>query len=889
MQPPRLFIIDAMALAYRSFFAFGRTSLSTSKGKPTGAVYGTAMFMNKLLSEQRPDYLAAVTDSAEPTFRHAMYKEYKATRDKMPDDLAAQLDPIFELLGRFRCRLLRIPGVEADDVIATMAKTFAPSAQIYIVSGDKDFMQIIDDRIFLYAPKKNEEALLIDRAGVKERFGCTPEQMVDLLALVGDSVDNVPGVAGIGEKGAAKLIEAYGSLEGIYENLDKITAKKQREGLETGRDDAFLSRRLVTLKTDVALPFRLDELRIDPLEAAANRDLLDFYQRYEFKMLATKVAKALPADLGSGKSAETKAQVEAPGAVAAQITTVGLGQSYDALKAALSAASAVGVSVATTTPDVVEGRATGLALATDPGHVFVLPLTEEGIYLARPLLLEPKVLKVGHGMKQMRQWLRNVGLDLEGRAVDLEICHYLIDPNNYDHSLATIAERFGGGSATAQPTPEGQASAVVSLYGAVMQEIDRLGLGKVLLEVEMPLVPVLADMEQEGFHVDAALLDQYSTELAELTGKLERELYAAAGETFNVNSPRQLQELLFEKLKLQDEAGIKRLKRTKTGLSTDESVLSRLAAVHPVPRLVLEYRTVTKLKNTYVDPLPQFISPRTGRIHSSFRQTVAATGRLSSDKPNLQNIPMRTEIGRRIRRAFKPQDPACVLISADYSQVELRLLAHLSGDADLIRAFGAGLDVHTVTAAKIFRVPEKEVDPLLRSRAKAVNFGIIYGMGPQRLAQETGVSLAEAKDFIARYFDVYPRVKEYTESLIESARAKGACVTIMGRRRPIPEMRDDNQAVLARGENIAVNAPIQGSAADLIKLAMIRVDRELKKRFKKSRLVLQVHDELVVTAPRQDAEAVMQVVREAMEQAMTTSVPLKVDVRAGSTWLEAHG
>lgn len=891
MTAQRLFIIDAMALAYRSFFAFGRTSLSTSQGIPTGAIYGTAMFLNKLVTEQRPDYLVAVTDSPGPTFRHEMYKEYKATRDKMPDDLAKQIAPIFELVERFRCKVINIPGVEADDVIATLAKAHAgPKLDAYIVSGDKDFMQIVNRHIYMYAPKKNEEALLIDEAGVKERYGCTPDQIIDLLALVGDSVDNVPGVKGIGEKGAAKLIETYGSLEGIYAHLDQITAKKQKEGLESSKADAFLSRQLVTLKTDVEMPYALDDFKVVPTEAAANEQLLEFYRRYEFKMLANKVAAKIPQ--GAQEPGAAKGGTPAPVVVEAthaNVTVVSTGVAEKAFVEAVRQAQRISLVVAASGSDIAADKATTLTVGTGESQVFQLPLTEEGIYFARAAFADQKKLIIGHGLKIASQMLYNVGLDLGRSIVDLEVCDYLIDPNNYNHTLEALNERYGDGQTVDFKNDADAAAAMLKLYDAIMPRITSLGLTKVLNEIEMPLIPVLASMEREGFYVDAEMLDAYSSDLSVLADKLEKELYAAAGEEFNVNSPKQLQEVLFEKLKLQEEAGIKRLKRTKTGLSTDESVLTRLAAVHPVPKLILEYRTVTKLKNTYVDPLPQFINPKTGRLHTSLRQTVAATGRLSSDRPNLQNIPMRTDLGRKIRQAFKPQDQNSLLISADYSQVELRLLAHLAGDKGMIEAFKHGLDVHTVTAAKIFRVPEKEVDSVLRSRAKAVNFGIIYGMGPQRLSQETGTTLTEAKDFIARYFEVYPRIKEYTESLIASARELGYCVTIMGRRRPIPEIRESNQAVLARGENIAVNAPIQGSAADLIKLAMIRVDAELRKHYRKSRLLLQVHDELVLSAPKEDTPAVMEVVRTCMEHAIETSVPLKVDVRSGRTWLEAHG
>ncbi len=892
MAKERLFIIDAMALAFRSFYALGRSSLATSQGMPTGAIYGSAMFLNKLIQEQRPHYLVAVTDTPEPTFRHEIYKEYKATRDRMPDDLGQQIPLIFELFSHFHMPLLRLPGMEADDVIGTLAKRYAgPNLDAYIVSGDKDFMQIIGDHIFMYAPKKNEEALIIDVAGVKEKFGCTPAQVVDCLALIGDTVDNVPGVQGIGEKGAAQLIQTYGSLEGIYANLDKITAKKQREGLERCKDDAFLSRRLVTLATELHLPLKLPDLVCSPDLASNNAKLAAFYNRFEFKTLANKVLKTL--EKSEGKA---KAKIDSAPAVDGAKIELATGVLVDdaATQASLKAALDQSKTFAFVMEgfgfgsDVIADKPSLLGLATEDGSAFALPLTEEGVYFIRPYLTKPEKKKIGHSLKTSWQGLYNVGIDLGPNLVDLEVADYLIDPNNYNHTTEALVGRFNPNLPVAGDAAS-RALTLLRLADAILPRIANMGLTAVFEEIEMPLIPVLAEMERTGIYVDAEFLDKYSNELADIGNKVEANLYQAAGQEFNINSPKQLQELLFEKLKLQDEAGIKRMKKTKTGFSTDESVLLRLAASHAVPQLILDYRAVSKLKNTYVDSLPQFINPKSGRIHTSFRQTVAATGRLSSDKPNLQNIPMRSDLGRKIRRAFTPGREGEVIISADYSQVEIRLLAHLAGDESLIDAFKRGLDIHTVTAAKIFGVKESAVDQVLRSRAKAVNFGIIYGMGPQRLAQETGVTLAEAKEFIQRYFEVYPGIYRLTETLVESAREKGYCVTMKGRRRPIPEIGDTNQGQMARGENIAINAPIQGSAADLIKLAMIRIQADFRRNKMKTRMLLQVHDELVFSAPLSEVEKATALIRQGMEHAFETKVPLKVDIRSGKDWLDAHG
>jgi len=889
--PRRLFIIDTMALFFRSFYALGRSSLATSQGQPTGAIYGTAMFMNKLLTEQRPDFLVAACDTPEPTFRQAMYPAYKAHRDEMPSDLAAQLPQCLELMTLYRCPLLRLAGVEADDLIGTLVRRFAgPELDIYIISGDKDFMQLIGDHAFMLAPKKDEEALLIDRAAVHEKFLCTPEQVIDALALIGDAADNVPGVHGIGEKGAAKLIAAYGSLEGIYENLAALSPKL-RASLEAGRSDAFMSRQLVTLKTNLELSLTLDQMTCDWRQAVANNELLAMFNRLQFRTLAQKVQSALlPPDLGTAAAiGSSSPEVAArPAAAASMEVSETIDWSLVArMQECVAACSYFAFTIFSSGMDVIEDRALSLALVTDAGATFQLPLTQEGVYILRPLLTKGVQMKVTHGLKHSLHMLGNVGINLGIGCIDIEICDYLIDPNHYDHSLQSMLARW-----EQQESPilggVAQAEAIIALYRKLAPRLAATGLERVLNEVEMPLVPVLARMERCGFYIDAEFLDTYSNELAKTATGIAAELYAAAGGEFNINSPKQLQALLFDRLKLHEVAGLKRLKRTKTGYSTDESVLQQLAEAHPIPKLIVAYREVSKLKNTYVDPLPQFINPRSNRVHTTFRQTVAATGRLSSDKPNLQNIPIQSTLGRRIRQAFKPLDSGSLLISADYSQVELRLLAHLADAKDMITAFIAGLDVHTVTAAKIFGVAESAVTPQLRSRAKAVNFGIIYGMGPQRLAATTGVSLSEAKAFIQRYFEVYPAIKTYTQSLIAAARTTGYCVTMLGRRRPIPELGDKNEANRARGENIAVNAPIQGSAADLIKIAMIRIDHALNQQRLKTRMLLQVHDELVFSAPHSEVPHVISMIRVHMEHALVTKVPLKVDIRTGPDWLAAH-
>ncbi|MEN9834701.1 MAG: hypothetical protein RL011_894 [Pseudomonadota bacterium] len=880
----RLFIVDAMALAFRSFYALGKSSLSSSNGLPTGAIYGSAMFMHKLVTEEKPDYLLAVSDTPEPTFRHKRFPAYKANRGEMPSDLAEQSPYIFTLLENFGCPLLKIPGLEADDGLAAAAKRLSkPDVHTYTVSGDKDFMQIVSDQIFMYVPKKNEDAMIVGTHEVRERFHCSPDQVVDVLAIIGDPVDNVPGVHGIGEKGAAKLIESYGSLANVYEHLDEIAGKKQKEALIQHRDDAFLSRELVTLKTDIDFPIGLDELRCDWRVASANQNLLGLYQKLGFKTLGQRVKDALTKDVPADLTAEPNRDPKDTGI---RVTTICDDDSFQTCVKELELCDIFAFVIVSSGSDIIADRATEFTLVTSSQMGFQIPLTEAGIYFTRQILNLP-INKCTHGLKSALEALANCGIFPARPITDLEISDYLIDPNNYDHSLESMHERYSI-TVPLGLNPADRAAVMVALIAPVAKNIRDLNLERVLNDIELPLVQVLCAMERQGVFIDAEYLATYSDELDKLSTDLEQKIHSAAGALININSSKQLQDLLFQKLKLHEVAGIKRLKKTKTGFSTDESVLSQLAAVHPVPELILQYRTVNKLKSTYVDALPQYLNPRTHRIHTRFNQTVAATGRLSSDRPNLQNIPIQSSLGRKIREAFKPAEADHVLISADYSQVEIRLLAHLANATDLIDAFKLGLDVHRVTAAKIFSIPEAEVTDQLRSQAKAVNFGIIYGMGPQRLAAQTGVTLTAAREFIQRYFEVYPGIKSYTLELIEFAKRHGYCLTMMGRRRPIPELRDANQALQSRGENIAVNAPIQGSAADVIKLAMINVHALLRTKRFKTTMLLQVHDELVFSAPESELPDVVPLIRGAMESAVETRVPLKVDISWGANWLSAH-
>jgi DNA polymerase I len=957
-QPKRLFVVDAMAMAFRSFHAFSVRPLSTSSGLPTSAVYGSALFLLKLIDDEKPDYLVFATDTAAPTFRHQMFPQYKAHRDEMPEDLARQLPWIFKLFDALGCKTLRTEGFEADDLIGTLVKQAAASTSpitSYIVSGDKDFLQLVNDRIFLYAPKKQEAAQVIGIEGVRERFACDPQHVVDALAIIGDSADNVPGVPGIGEKGAAKLIGTWGSLENIYAHLHEITNKRQREALENNKEQAFLSRELLKIKTDCEIPWSLDDFKVDLSKTNANPELLKLFEELEFRSLAQRVSNELRArstvepHQSSSRATPPSGELvfpvlpddpedplEAPpkDTIDVTLSRPALRPGYRLIKNKadlevllkdLTTAPQIAFDTETTGLHVVTDRAIGVSLSWTKGVAAYLPLVPQHLedmepeYVIRslgPIFSNPKCVLIAHNAKFDVQMLRNVGInvgikmgvDVSPPLFDTMIASWLLDSVSREHGLDACAMRLlgmrkiptqaliGPGKAASMLAVPllaladyacEDADATLQIHDLLRPQLVQAGLTSVMTEIEMPLVPILARMEQEGIYVDAETLDELSTKLDTRTKELEKHIHELAGEDFNIQSTKQLQRILFEKLKVHETVGVTRLKKTKTGWSTDVSVLEALSE-HPLPHALLEFRTVTKLKSTYVDALPQLICPQTSRIHTSFHQIGTATGRLSSSDPNLQNIPIRTPQGREIRKAFRPQNKDSVIISADYSQVELRILAHIAREEALALAFQRGEDIHTATAARIFGVAPSAVDATLRSRAKAINFGIIYGMGPQRLARETGVTMPEAKSFIEKYFAGYPRIRSWIDEAVANARQLGYTTTITGRRRPVPEFNSSDRMAIVNAENIAVNSPIQGSAADLIKIAMIRIQKELADTGLPARMLLQVHDELVFECPRQHSDEAAAMIRSSMEHAMKLDVPLLVEVGIGSNWLEAH-
>jgi DNA polymerase-1 len=906
----RLFVIDLMAMAFRNYHAFGARPLTTAQGFPTSAIFGSASFIVKLIESEKPDFLIVATDSKAPTFRHKIFPNYKGNRGEMPEDLAKQIPIIYQFIEILKCPLLKEDGVEADDLIGSLVANHAnEELECFIVSGDKDFMQLINDEVSLYTPKKGGEVALVNKDGVFQKFGCTPDQVIDILALTGDSSDNIPGVAGIGEKGAAKLIQTYGSLDSIYEHLEEIRNNSQRENLRVGKEMAYLSKQLVTIKTDCQLHLDWEHARFESDERLANPSLLEFFQQYEFRNLDQKIRQKLQS-IGSAPTPPSAITHSKDYKVVR--TKEDLADFYDAF----SAASLFSFDTETTGLNVIHDQPVGYSFCAAPGKAWYLPISSKHLtdvsveqikeVIAR-LLSDPSKTKCAHNLKFDLQMSHNANIPVAPPFEDTMIAAFILDSSGrfgIDH----LSQHYLGiekiptsqliGSKGEIPIDDAplellgdyaceDADCCFQLNQLFQKKLQERKLLTVYKDVDVPLIPILAKMEQSGIYVDANVLHDISLTLDQRSKKLEQQIYELAGETFNISSPKQLQLILFEKLKLHESEGSRRLKKTKAGISTDQSVLEQLSS-HPIASAILEYRQLTKLKNTYVDTLPQLIDPQTNRIHTSFRQTGTQTGRLSSSNPNLQNIPIRTDMGKEIRKAFCAQDENSFILSADYSQVELRILAHVSGDENLLAAFQSGEDIHRATAATMFAKSLDEVDSTDRARAKAINYGLIYGMGPQRLSRTTGVTTSEAKDFIDAYFGGFPRIRDFIEHAIASARETGYSITITGRQRKIDGLDDSGGLTAVNAKNMAVNSPIQGSAADLIKIAMIKIFKQMQEMNLKAKMLLQVHDELVFECPKSEVEELKTLVKDSMENAMALKVPLDVEIGYGSNWLEAH-
>lgn len=897
----KIVIIDGHSLAHRAFFAL--PPLTTSRGEPTNAIFGVAKMTLRLLEEETPDYFFVAIDVGR-TFRHEAYEGYKKTRRPPDPDFLAQLSGVKEFYTVLGAPVAGVEGYEADDVIGSMSMLARKAGlEVVVVSGDRDLFQLLDEGItILYTKKGISEVERVTVDWVREKYGLAPAQLIDVKALTGDQSDNVPGIPGIGEKTAVRLVREFGSLENLLGCLEEVKSPRERELLATYKEQALLSKKLVTIVRDLPLPVSLEECRRGETDPEA---LAGFFRRMEFKSLL-KTVETAPADTLPEEAGPAVSRLEPP--EFRRLTPedlpeflAGAGGEPVAVQFLAAASREQG-----RTPAVL-GVALARAAGGDSGAFGFLPLGPEGF--PGPLkawLADPGAPKIAHNAKLQMTLAWPHGAVWERLAFDTEIAAYLLrggtgepdlewlhsellkgpelpviaDKRGKNLDLLALPEEFMADPGAAMAVAVTRAMVMKELEPACRERLRRENMEKLFFEVEMPLLPVLFRMERKGIRVCPERLESYGEKLTEKIGLLEKKIYALAGGEFNISSPKQLGEILFDRLQLP------KGRKTKTGYSTDAEVLEELAVRHPIARLILEYRGLLKLKNTYVEALLALADPETGRVHTTFNQTLTATGRLSSTDPNLQNIPVRTEEGREIRCSFLPGSEGEVFVSADYSQIELRVLAHLAGDEHLAAVFHEGGDIHSRTAAEIFGLSPAEVTPVWRDRAKAVNFGIIYGISPFGLARQTGVSQREAKEYIAGYFQRYQRVKTFFDELLNNAREKGYVTTLFQRRRYLPDLRSGNQQRRSFAERMARNTPIQGTAADLIKLAMVRVDERLRREGIPAALLLQVHDELLVETEREYQEAVAAVLREEMEAVYPLSVPLLVEVKAGPNWGE---
>jgi len=922
---PRLYLIDGYALIYRAFFALVSRPLVSSRGENTSAAWGVARFLIKVIEKHEPDYLGMVFDAGSSD-RHVLYPQYKATREKMPDELEASLPRVRQLVEAFRIPVLELQGYEADDVIGTLAaRAVEAELETVIVSGDKDFYQLIRPHVCLLNPGRGGPTAVeeewVDTRNANERLGVPPERVVDYLGLIGDSSDNVPGVPGIGPKTAVQLIEQYGPVEEILAHAAEIKAKRPREALEAFGDSALLSKRLVTIHDDLPVPLDLEKLRLQSPDRARLREL---FLELEFNSLVRDFAP---------DEEEKAAKERMP-------TDYHLLSTVDEVREVVRRAREQGffaVDTETSSTDPMRAELCGISLSLKEGEAFYIPfrhrlpapaqgdlLGGEGdpspearkaggpknlpdlhsaeMAFFRELLEDASVRKIGQNLKYDFLVFRREGIALAGIDFDTMVASYLLEPGRREHGLDSLAlqhldhttitydEVTGKGKGQlefaevelrkAADYAAEDADIALRLHGRFAPELERLHLDPLFRDIEMPLVRVLAEMEWNGIRIDEEFFGRMGVDLRAQLRDVQQAIYAEAGEEFNIGSTPQLREILFGKLKLPV------IKKTKTGASTDVDVLQALAAQgHRIPEMLMQHRQIDKLLGTYVDALPRSVNPETGRIHTSFNQTVAATGRLASSDPNLQNIPIRTEMGAEIRRGFIPAE-GHRFVSADYSQIELRILAHYSGDEAFVEAFRAGVDIHRQTAGIIFGVGADSVTKEMRDRAKTVNFAVIYGIGPFALGGKLGMTTAEAKEFIEEYFRRFPGVRRYLDEQVEKARQLGYVETLTGRRRYIPEVNARNFNVRSFGERAATNAPIQGSSADLIKMAMIAIQKELEATNSPAKMLVQVHDELLFEVPVDQVDVYREMVRDRMENAAQLNVPLKVEGGVGDNWLE---
>jgi len=918
MKNKTFVIVDAMAMAYRAYFAFINRPLSNSKGEPTSAVYGFVNQLLKVLEDHKPDYIAVATDSKEKTFRHEMYEDYKATREEMPDDMIPQIGRIKEIVELLNIPLYIKPGYEADDIIGTAVKLAEKKGMIsYAVTPDKDYMQLVTDKTIIAKPGRgSDDVVFYDVKKVIEDYGFEPKQMIDYLALIGDSSDNIPGVKGIGPKTALPLIQEFGSLDNIYKNIDKIEKAGTKKKLEESKENALLSKELAAINCSVPMEFDFNKAKFEKPDFDKLRDL---FVELEFKNLFTRLLKVYNSgnvdeiedeDLSEAKKFdknESKYQL---------ITNL---KEAKALAETLKKKDLLVFDTETDGLDPFSLNILGASFSTKTGEGFFVALHPGGkkifkdemerlpvddfVKIFKPVFENQKIKKICQNGKYDISVLRSIGIKLENFYFDTMIASYIIDPDQ-KHGMDDLSEKY----LNYKPIPLSEligkkkdptllydadidklsdyaaedADITYQLYEILNKHIQKEKLEKIAFDIDFPLVPVLEAMEFEGVKIDKAALDNFSKDLQKLIDQYTKKIYKSAGEEFNISSPKQLQVILFEKL------GLTSGRKTKTGYSTDARSLENLKGEHKIIDMILDYRQVTKLKSTYADALPNLINSKTGRVHTDFNQTIASTGRLSSLNPNLQNIPIRTEMGKEIRKAFVPRDKNHVLLSADYSQIELRIMASICGDEGLMKAFKDGEDIHRNTAALVFMVDPKDVTDDMRRKAKEVNFGILYGIGPFGLKTRLGVTQTHAKEIIETYFKTFKKVKNYMDNSVEKAKEKGFAETLLGRRRFLRNINSNNRVVRQFEERVAINMPIQGSAADMIKIAMLNIHKKLLNMRSKTKMVLQVHDELLFDAHKDELDELKPMIKELMESALPLKVPVLVDIGIGNNWLDAH-
>ncbi|GAB4200524.1 MAG: DNA polymerase I [Bacteroidia bacterium] len=927
----KIFLIDAMALVYRSYFAFIRNPLINSKGINTSASFGFTNSLLHVLKNEQPSHIAIAFDTHAPTERHIQFKEYKAQRPETPEDIIKNLPYIRQIIEGLNIHSIALDGYEADDIIGTMAvQLIQQGFTVYIMSADKDYGQLLNDHIFLYKPgKSGSDSEIIDAKTVCEKWQIQyPKQVIDILGLMGDTSDNIPGVPGIGEKTAAQLIQQFGSIENIYLNIDHVKGKLKDKLVEY-KEQAFLSKHLATININVPVHYTTDELKVRHIN---KEKLLAVFKELEFKKLAVQVIEWGKEKSSSNPnlfdttqtSSEPEKNVSDIETELSDLKTIkdvrhnyyiiqsDKDERFKELLKALEQADSFAFDTETTQLNPLMADIVGMSFAIHPHtayyiHLFNNPNANDILNHLKPVFHNKNKILIGQNIKYDYHILKNQHIEIHCQLWDTMVAHFLIHPDDNKHNLNYLSETYLkyspvkidtliGDKKSGQISMSLLSGAEIKDYAAedadialqlkqvFEKKLKETETEQVFEKIEMPLIPVLAEMERTGVKLDTAFLKQLSHQIEHQIKTTEKEIYHLAGTSFNISSPKQVGEILFDHLKIAEAP-----KKTKTGqYATSEDILLKLQHQHPIVQAILNYRELTKLKTTYVDALPKLINPKTQRLHTTFNQTVAATGRLSSDNPNLQNIPIRSELGQQVRKAFVSSDENSILLSADYSQIELRIVASLSGDESMINAFMHNKDIHTATAARIYNVQESEVTKEMRHKAKSVNFGIIYGQGAFGLAESIGISRTEAKGLIQNYFEKYPKIKELMDELIQSARKNGYTTTLFGRKRWLPDIHSANANVRANAERIAINTPIQGTAADMIKIAMINIYQKLKKHRLSTKMLLQIHDELLFEVPHDELEEVKNIVETEMQNALKLNVPVVVNIGTGKNWLDAH-